>query len=841
VKKLITIILIIMSINMMGSILDWKVKETEEFMVFYHEGFEKQADETIFYMEKYSNKIKELTGNKEKFKTRVVLQDPGIVSNGYADPMNYKISVFTNNPESSSDLAGNNWYRMVGVHELIHINQMTNTSGFAKNMTGMLGSSFSSNVWLPLWVLEGITVYGESQLNEHDGRLNTGYYDAMLNSKISESKMPSILEATYDHNCFPMGQQYLYGGTFVRYLAKIYGEEKVAEFFVIHGKNNWRIIGNFFPIIGMDNSAKKVFGKSFSKLFKDWKKYESENLVKWKLEGQKITKTSYDIKDLISKGENLYYIRQNILTNASYYYSGLTELCKYDIAKNISKKLVSISSLQGRMQNIDNDFYFIEMENKSGFANVDQNGYGSVGVLCRYNIDNDKKVGLFKDEMKSFVVLENGEIIYTKDNKSDFGSEIWKYKDGEKIKIGESNQLIGEMKKYNDKIIAVSKTQFSSWNINFFDQKSMQLNPIVNTSRIESRIKIQDDYIYYTANYKKELSNYRYNLKDGNVEKILSGSYAVDGVKIKDDFYYIGISADGKNIYKTTSKTEKIKVDQEEIKKEDIKINATEKLALGENLKFLLKPSSRFNPFMIRGSDGIGFNSYQISSTISSSSDEKYNFEMDLNWNTKLLKPLDLSLNTDFEEVNLTASLPLYKSMRYGLSNISINCQTDFDEYLPGISLGLNLPRNRISSYTVFDLEEEGYNEYIRYSYLLNKGSINLSGNIFENDSKDLFVRGFKDDDNIKTVEKGYKLSLDNKFRLMSIKKGLWNPNIFVGDIYGNIFADYIESDDYNKIAYGGELEAEMGMGFSFSFVPTIGISYSDEEFKIYSKFNLEM
>ncbi|OQY08978.1 MAG: hypothetical protein B6I28_03825 [Fusobacteriia bacterium 4572_132] len=830
--KKIVIIIIIISINAMGSILDWEVKETDNFEVFYHEGYEKQADEVIFYMEKYNDKIKRLTGNIEKFKTRVVIQDPGIVSNGYADPMNYKISIFTNNPESSSELTGNNWYNMVGVHELIHINQMTNTSGISKIMTRIFGNFFSANVHLPNWIHEGITVYGESQLNEYDGRLNTGYYDAILNSKVAESKMPSISEAIYNHNSFPMGQYYLYGGTFVRYLAKTYGEEKVSEFFKIHGGNNWSIVGTFIPYVGMDNSAKKVFGKSFPKLFEDWKRYEKENLVKWNLKGEKITKIKYNLSNLIVNNNKLFYVRQNLLVGGPYSYRGLTELCEYIPTEKKSKKLASISSLQGRIQNINNDFYFIEMQDKFGFANVDQGGYGSIGVLCKYNLENSKKSVLFKDEMKTFVMLENGEIIYTKDNKEIFGSEIWKYKNGKKTKIGKINELIGEMKIYNDEIIVVSKSHFGSWNINFFDQKSMQLNPIVNTPRVESRIKVQDDYIYYTANYKKELLTYRYNLKKKTTEKVLTGSYGVDGIKLNDEFYYVGILADGKSIYKTNIETEKIELEQDEIKDENIQINATKKLILKENFKYLLKPNTKIIPSLVSGEDGLGFNSYNLTY------EDK---EFKLTWNTKLLNPLQLSLNTDFEEVELYGNLPIYKSSRYGLSNISLNCQTDFKEYFPGIRIGFNLARNKIYNFINFDVEEKGYDEYAGYSYLLNKCSISVNGNIFDNFNKELFVRGFGDNENIKTAESGFKLSMDSKFTLFDIKKGLWNPNIFLGDIYGDVFLDYIKSDDYDKIAYGGELQAEMGMGFNISFIPTIGVSYSNEEIKTYFNFGLIM
>ena len=87
--------------------------------------------------------------------------------------------------------------------------------------------------------------------------------------------------------------------------------------------------------------------------------------------------------------------------------------------------------------------------------------------------------------------------------------------------------------------------------------------------------------------------------------------------------------------------------------------------------------------------------------------------------------------------------------------------------------------------------------------------------------------------------ESGYKYNIDFNSKLLEIRKGSWNPNLFIGDIYGKIFLDYNYSDSisYQKISGGGELIIESGIGNWIHFAPRIGISISENERKFYLGF----
>jgi hypothetical protein len=141
-----------------------------------------------------------------------------------------KMGLFATEPSTSSVLANNkSWAKLGVVHEFTHLAQGTNYSGVPGFLAAIMGNRFSPNLSSPTWITEGITVYSESRLDEHSGRLNGGYYDSLVAAKTAEGDLPSILEANFPHNHYPQNQFYVYGGTFFRYLAEEYGEEKIAE------------------------------------------------------------------------------------------------------------------------------------------------------------------------------------------------------------------------------------------------------------------------------------------------------------------------------------------------------------------------------------------------------------------------------------------------------------------------------------------------------------------------------------------------------------------------------------------------------------------------------------
>ncbi len=285
---LLLILLSSFSLKASASIFYWNVYESDDFVIFYPEGYKYQAEEVLYYLDKYQQDTMELVGNENNFKTLVVLQDAGLDSNGLTTADNYKINIYTNNPSTLSRIEGlesyNSWFKQLTIHEMTHLAQISNATGAIGKIADIGGIIYSPNYHTPTWMKEGIAVYNESRYSDYEGRLNNGYYESFIASTVKNKELPDLLEVPYNRN------QYIYGSKLIDYLANNYGEEKVTEFFEKYSGNFWAIMGSGFPALGIDNTANKVFGKSFPELFDEWKEYEKNKYEDWKIEATEIEK-----------------------------------------------------------------------------------------------------------------------------------------------------------------------------------------------------------------------------------------------------------------------------------------------------------------------------------------------------------------------------------------------------------------------------------------------------------------------------------------------------------------------------------------------------------------------
>ncbi|MBU0502564.1 MAG: hypothetical protein KJ811_04920, partial [Candidatus Margulisbacteria bacterium] len=815
--------------NSLAGILDWQVYETADFTLFYPQGYEQKASETLHYLEKYQLKIKKLTGNNQQFKTRVILQDPGLMANGYADSLNYKIGIFSNAPAAGFDQS---WLRKVAVHELIHMNQLTNVSGQARLNTTIFGNSFSPNVNIPMWLLEGITVYGESQLSPYEGRLSSGYFDAIMAAKAQADQLPSPLQANYNNSSYPQGSYYLYGGAFVRFLADQYGEESLARFFKLFGYYYWiPYVGSLYPAYGIDDAAWCVYGKTFPRLFAEWHKYEKTKALSWKIKGERIKKgPGYSLaKDLNDLAGKLVYVRQDYLFAAPFDYNSHRSIIEFDPKTGQERVVFSdLAELIGSVQKVEGSYYCALVDVVPNYPNVDLDASGFVALVYELDQKSNQKRFIFKDELNDFVVMPGGKIIYVKEQKSHYGSEIWEFKAGEKRKIAEVDQLIGELKPYGDKFIVSAKHQLGSWNISKFDINTLAFEPIVKSPWHEVKIKVVENKLYFTANYDKRLSIYEYDLLSGQLVNLTDSSYASDGLVVDDKLYFVGVENNGEYVYEDRKPRS---LNPTPMPDEQVSSLSLEPLsgesALSRNLSYFLMPSTRFFPALAIGQDGLGYNQYGIFYGTDGG--------LDFMLFSKMFLPVYVSYSNVFtvdqRKNYLTLTLPAYYSYRAGLSAVLLMLKTDFEETMPGVMVDYAWPNYKVSSLAQSDISDGGVSLDLSQRYLFSESSFNLS------------LSGYRDFDRIRNVRgllrssinntTGYGFDLSYSHRLLKLQQGLWSPNVFVGDIYGGPFAQYSNTNT-NVSAYGLELGAEVGIGFWINFVPKVGVSVVDGKSNYY-------
>ncbi|MFH1613257.1 MAG: hypothetical protein ABIB46_06030 [bacterium] len=417
-KKIILILLLLFIIipTNFYAIADWQALKTKNFTVFYKLGYEWKAKQSLAILEAYREKVVKLTGNKNIGHIPITIYDAGTISNGFCNPINKNIGIYTYSPSFGFC---ENWNRMVSVHEYIHMGHLTQTEGISKIMTTIFGSVFAPNLFSPGWIVEGITVYGESQNSHYEGRLNDGFFDDCIMAKAKEKKFPSIFTATYSPFEFPGGGGiYLYGGELFQYLSLKYGEDKFAKVFNTQSSSVFSYPGLLFPFLGIDRSVKKVYGKSFPQLFKEWQKETEKKAKDWQMEGEKITDTGWDISSPLVYQQKLYYIREYPKKTSAFRFFNFAEIVVRDIITQKEKVIVSTNSSFSMALKIKNGkLYYAIKELQKGYNSSPFANFGFVSIIYEKDLLTGKEKVIFKEPIRSFAPLEDNKIIYTKDKK----------------------------------------------------------------------------------------------------------------------------------------------------------------------------------------------------------------------------------------------------------------------------------------------------------------------------------------------------------------------------------------------------------------------------------------
>lgn len=436
--------------------------ETAYFTVFYEQPYQYHAFETIRALESQRISIEKLTGNRI-FHVPIVIDNLGTMSNGSTDPTYFNIHLMTYPPSFFlTDISFTpNWMFYVSVHEYTHMLHITNVSGIAGFFQSILGNIFYVNFIVPYWVIEGITVYSESQFSPFQGRLNDGYFDSYIAARVKDKRFPSILQAAYSPLEFPNGTgPYLYGGEFFKYLSETYGEDKFPVFFTKYGR--------CLPPFAINSITKNTYGKRFDELWKDWQKSEEEKYEDFRMPGEKLTSHGWYLYSPKIADDNLFYIRLYPEKTGAFknrYYSQIIRRNTLTGKENIFVETTSMFSTPIKIHN--NELYYSVYETRPGYANVDNHSYGYYSVVHRKNISTCCDKILFSDEIRDFDINAEGDILYSKDINNSFGSKLYIYDSGEQKKelFMESEYLIDSICINNEKTIVSAR---KNWKISIF-------------------------------------------------------------------------------------------------------------------------------------------------------------------------------------------------------------------------------------------------------------------------------------------------------------------------------------------------------------------------------------
>jgi hypothetical protein len=745
---------------------------------------------------------------------------------------------------------------------------MTNTKGLSKTLTRIFGAPFQPNMYSPGWIIEGITIYSESRFSPYEGRLNDGFFGNYISSCVYENRFPTIVEATNEPLSFPYGKGYLYGGEFFNFLAIQYGVDKFAQFFKTYGSYPWAMVSPIFPGLGLDIAAKRVYGRTFPRLFSEWLEYKKYHYIAG-IRAERLTHNGWYKSSLLHYKNKIYYIQEIPIKLNGFRYKNITRIMEYDIYKKREKVFATLNSSVTTRMKLYNDNLYLGTAEIRRADNVYYNGFGITTALQRLNLNTGKSEILFVDDIRSFCILDDSLILYIKKSAKCFGSELWVYSCGERDKLLETEYLINDIETDGRLILVSASRKSENSDIYLYNPESNEFELILKTPWNEGFLTFSGtDQICFIANFDQRHHIYGLNLKNlENIVRYTKNGFVNSFVFIQDTIYLSGLNSAGFDIYKIPVKSEKYSLKQWE---ESPKLEFDDKKFLIKKGNYIeivktLLPSARLPLFLpldstyrrwlygalITGSDATGENFYLTIFGYDQLNGEPY-FVSTIQ--SLFFSPLKLIIYYDYRGYSgLYTSYPIFRRLNSFLSDIEIYFNIkSFDNYArkeiaPGFAidikkpynsyfLNLSTPLERISLRSSID--RIGLMANVGISHILFDGEFHTILTYFSDprnpDTPSISIRGYK---KIST-QKGIKLSNEYSHKLLKIGKGLWNPNIFFEHLFGILFIDW--ALDNSKMYYSSGIEFALETKICFGFIktlPKIGFAINQErETSLYFK-----
>uniref|UniRef100_A0A7C4TAK5 Bacterial surface antigen (D15) domain-containing protein n=1 Tax=candidate division WOR-3 bacterium TaxID=2052148 RepID=A0A7C4TAK5_UNCW3 len=842
--------------------LDWRTIKTENFTVIYKPDYEYEAIQALKNLEYYREYVLKLTGGERKTRP-VVIEDVGTLSNGFANPFFNNIHIFTYPAKSDWYLEGiEDWYRNVSVHEYTHLAHMTKTAGIPALFADLFGSVFQFNMYSPGWLIEGLAVYSESQISPYEGRLNDGFFDSYIGTRIYEKRTPTIIEVTNEPLSFPYGKIYLYGGEFLNFLAVNYGAERFSEFFTLYGSYPWAPISVIFPCLGLDLACKKVYGRSFPKLFKDWQKYEGERFSIWHSEGMKMTNSNWYKSSLVKNDNRLYFVKEMPIKIDCFRSRNLITIIEYDPKTNKEKNLIRLnSSVTTKLRIHRGNLYYTTAELRRA-PNVFYNNYGITSVLQKRNLEGGEYRILFSDDIRTFCVPNDSTILYVKNRRHNYGSEIWQFVNGAREEIWEGEYLIDDIQAQDELIIVSAGGPFENPDLYRFDIKKKTLEPILKSPWVLGNIDfIKEDEIAFIANFGGQHCIYGLHLTSpDSIYAFTREGFANSFTFINDTLYFIGLSSSGFEIYKAKNNPQvfsplnwkwSVPPDFENY---SLKINPGNYFDI---IKTLL-PCSRIPVLMpldttftswaygafFLGGDATGENTYGTFLAC----DQLHRMPIiKFLLESYFFAPLYYSFLYDNKNyINLSLFYPVLLRLGSGISRLLLlNDFQIYDNYnrkeiSPGLNIAYRFPLATFEFTGTIPLERKLWKSSISRSGYYTRAiltQVALGGEVRINslcyldqenpDTPAISIRGYKGIRSSKAII----FNLEYSHKLLSIRWGMWNPNFYFEDLFWNIFFDLgIDEAKREYYSTGFLLGLEIKTAFGFiRLAPQIGLALTKE------------
>jgi hypothetical protein len=222
---------------------------------------------------------------------------------------------------------------------------------------------------------------------------------------------------------------------------------------------------------------------------------------------------------------------------------------------------------------------------------------------------------------------------------------------------------------------------------------------------------------------------------------------------------------------------------------------------------------------------------------------EESDMVFNLLWQSRFFSPLDITLFYDYRHsLEYTVAYPAYLNLEYGLSALALVIDGRvFDgtrryEFAPGLTMSMEYPHTKVFARLSLPYERQAWGSEINRSAQYLQAA---AGHLLAGGELRVVLDAYVDrhDPNVPSFSlRGYEtiatpraavLTAEYGRRLLRVRSGLWNPNVYLEDVFWNVFADFAWTDDgATYYSAGVELKIETKTGFGFlQVVPKLGVA----------------
>jgi len=251
--------------------LPWREITTSHFRVIFPEHLRTTAQETAQIAEEILPDLEAFLETSLSQRISIVLSDHSDLPGGYTDPLGGAIHLSCAEPYEifANGTRFQSWLRMVLAHELTHFLHLQEVGENLRLLRSLLGYVVLPNLIQPFWVWEGYAMYGEGKITGRE--IPSPLYQMVLATQAIEGGLwPQHFVRGYSFPPEWPGKLgvYIYGLSVVDYIARTFGEEKLAEL----SRRRSRTLSPF----GFAQAVKKTLGISVQELWQRWQEEVQE-------------------------------------------------------------------------------------------------------------------------------------------------------------------------------------------------------------------------------------------------------------------------------------------------------------------------------------------------------------------------------------------------------------------------------------------------------------------------------------------------------------------------------------------------------------------------------------